>query len=46
MKLWLDAHLSPALTGWLRSEFGIDALPAALRLLDQGEEFVEIGGAM
>ena len=27
MVLWTDAHLSPALAPWLRSEFGIDAAP-------------------
>ena len=25
MKLWLDAHLSPALAPWLRAQFGLDA---------------------
>lgn len=25
MKLWLDAHLSPKIAVWLRSELGVDA---------------------
>ena len=25
MKLWLDAHLSPALVPWLRAQFSLDA---------------------
>ena len=27
MKVWLDAQLPPALAGWLRAQFGIDARP-------------------
>lgn len=26
MRLWLDAHLPPALCGWLQAEFGIEAV--------------------
>ena len=31
MKIWLDAHLSPAIAEWITSEFGIEAF--ALREL-------------
>ena len=27
MVVWLDAHLAPALAGWLRGTFGVDARP-------------------
>ncbi len=32
MKLWLDAQLPPALCGWLKAEYGLDAV--AVRDLD------------
>lgn len=27
MKVWLDAHLSPAIASWLSTEFDVDASP-------------------
>lgn len=27
MLLWIDAHLSPALAPWLRTTFGVEAVP-------------------
>lgn len=38
MKIWLDAQLPPGLSGWLRVEFDLDAVPVRDLSLLQAED--------
>ena len=45
VRLWIDAHLSPALASWLQATFGIDAAPLrdlGLRDAEDAEIFARL----
>ena len=47
MKIWLDAQLPPALCGWLKAEFDLDAVPVrdlSLLQADDQDIFLEARG--
>jgi len=38
VRIWLDAQLPPALCGWLRAEFDLDAAPVRDLFLLQADD--------
>ena len=45
MRLWTDAHLSPALAPWLRATFGVEAAPLRELGLRDAEDAVIFAAA-
>ena len=45
MRLWTDAHLSPALAPWLQATFGVDAAPLRELGLRDAEDTVIFAAA-